>query len=160
MTASHIELTSRRRGLLTTGTVGVLFTAAYLWFSRDLPMGQIEQPGARVFPLVVGALLLVASIAVLWDGWRTPPDATTEWPAGAARKRLLLLVALLFLYFLALPWLGLLAASTLFCIGLVRLVSEQSWPRTVGLAFAMALALYLVFVVLLKVPLPKAQWLM
>ena len=78
-----------------------------------------------------------------------------DFPADADRNRLLSLVGLMFGYFLAIPWLGQTISCTLFCILLMRVLSDLSWQRIVVYSLAMSIALYVVFVFLLKVPMPR-----
>lgn len=79
-----------------------------------------------------------------------------EFPAGADRKRLLGLLGLLLGYFLALPWVGQFIGSTLFCILLMRVLSDLGWTRIVAYSLALAIALQVAFVIVLKVPLPRS----
>jgi hypothetical protein len=65
------------------------------------------------------------------------------------------MIGLLAAYYFALPWLGQMVSSTLFCVLLMRVLSTISWPRIVAYSLAVSIALYLVFVHLLKVPMPR-----
>ncbi|MFH0882820.1 MAG: tripartite tricarboxylate transporter TctB family protein, partial [bacterium] len=58
-------------------------------------------------------------------------------------------------YILLLPWLGQLICSILFCILLLRVLSTLSWLRIVLYSLAISLTLYVAFIVLLKVPMPR-----
>jgi putative tricarboxylic transport membrane protein len=145
----------KRKAYLAVGGIGLLLAAGYLGMAIQLPFGQLDQPGAGVFPIVIGALLMLASLATVGEGWRMERTEQVELPGGEDRKRLLSLIALLFGYFLALPWLGQIISSTLFCVLLVRLLSELTWWRVVAYSLLMSIAVYAVFVYLLKVPMPR-----
>ena len=145
----------KRGAYLATGAIGVALAAGYLALARRLPMGEMDQPGAGVFPVIVGILVLLASLAVLWEGWRMPADATVEMPAGADAGRVACLLGLIVGYVVLLPWLGQLVGSFLFCLLLVRLLSGQGWVRAAIPAAAIAAAAYLVFVRLLQVQMPR-----
>ncbi|HEY9281013.1 MAG TPA: tripartite tricarboxylate transporter TctB family protein [Eoetvoesiella sp.] len=144
----------KRKGYLALGGIGAFFAAGYLGLSLQLPAGQLDQPGAAVFPVIAGILLLLASLAAMWEGWKMEHTEKTTFPKGADLIRLLSLIALLLGYFLILPWLGQLISSTLFCIALMRVLSTLSWPRIAAYSLIMAGALYAVFIYLLKVPMP------
>jgi hypothetical protein len=144
----------KRKGYLVLGGIGAFLSAGYLGLAFDLPFGQIEQPGAAVFPVICGVLLLVGSLATVWEGWRMAPSEQVRMPAGADLKRLLSLVGLLLAYFLVLPWLGQLASSILFCFALMRVLSSLSVPRMAIYSVMIGGILYAVFVHLLKVPMP------
>jgi flagellar biosynthetic protein FliP len=57
-------------------------------------------------------------------------------------------------FLVTLPFLGLLIASTIFCVLLMRLLSDISWTLVVLISLAICTALYVVFVFALKVPMP------
>ncbi|HEX7128169.1 MAG TPA: tripartite tricarboxylate transporter TctB family protein [Thermodesulfobacteriota bacterium] len=133
----------------------MLLAAAYLGMALQMPFGRLSQPGAAVFPLIVGGLLVVGSLATIWEGWKTGPAERVEFPAGADRARLLGVVGLLLGYFVALPWLGQLLSSTLFCILLMRLLSSLAWPRVALYSILITGTLYAVFIHLLGVPMPR-----
>jgi len=146
---------SKRIGYFVTGAIGLLLSAAYLLLSRDYPFGSMDQPGARVWPTVVGLMMIVASLFVLWEAWWMQPTDQFELPAGAGAKRVALMIVLLVGYFAALEYVGQLISSAIFCVLFMRLASPLSWPRLIVASLALAGGLYLVFVVLLKIPLPK-----
>lgn len=152
MTGAAVQ---KRKGYLVIGGIGVVFAAAYLGMSLQLPLGQMQEPGAAVFPLIAGVLLLLGAVATLWEGWKMQGAEQVEFPAGADLKRLLCLVGLLLAYFIALPWLGQLIGSMLFCVLLMRVLSNLAWPRIVVYSAVMTAALYGVFIHLLKVPMPR-----
>lgn len=145
----------KRGGYLATGAIGAALSAGYLALAARLPLGAMDQPGAGVFPVVVGILVLLSSIAVVWEGWRMPADETVDMPAGADAARVLALLGLLVGYVLLLPWIGQLVGSFLFCLMVIRLLSRTPWPWLVVQAAAIAVAAELVFVRLLQVQMPR-----
>lgn len=152
-TAAH----SKRIGYFVTGAAGLALALIYLWLSTEYPFGRMDEPGARVWPTIVGCMVVLASLCVLWEGWRMSPSATFELPAGPGARRVALMIVLLVGYFAAMGQVGQLAASTMFCILFMRLVSPLSWPRVVVTSVVMSAALYLVFNVLLKIPMPAGR---
>lgn len=146
---------SRSQGYIGAGIVGILLSSGYLHMTLDLPMGEMDQPGAGVFPLLIAAILFVASLSAVLEGWRNRANSLTlELPKGNDRSRLLKLVGLLLIYFLAIPWAGFSLSSILFCMTLIRLISDLSWQRCVLYAFLMAVAIHFIFITILKVPMP------
>lgn len=150
-TATH----SKRVGYFVTGSIGLLLSAAYLFLSTDYPFGTLDQPGARVWPTVVGAMTMIASLFVLWEAWRMAPTEVFELPTRAGASRVAIMVVLLVAYFAAMPYLGQWIASAIFCLLFMRLVSPLSWPRLIAASLAISTALQLIFVVLLKIPMPR-----
>jgi hypothetical protein len=78
-----------------------------------------------------------------------------EIPTGAGRKRLLILIGAMFLYFIALSWLGFIISSVLFAVVLMRTLSDSGYTRILVYSLIMSFAIYGGFVYLLKVPMPR-----
>ena len=148
----------KRKGYLVMGGGGLLTAAVYLGLSFRLPFGEMDQPGAAIFPVLVGIVLVVASLTTLWEGWRMDRAEEVDLPGGADIRRLLILIGLLLGYFLALPWLGQIVSSLLFCMLLIRVLSHLGWTRIVAYSLTISISLYAVFVILLKVPMPRGIW--
>jgi len=145
----------KRKAYLWMGAAGVLFSACYLGMSLELPFGHLDQPGAGIFPVVAGVILLIASLITMREGWQFEPAARIELPGGQDLKRLVSLMLLLLGFFIMLPLLGLLISSLIFCILLMRVISDLGWLRIVAYSVVMCGALYGAFVFLLKVPMPR-----
>jgi len=148
----------KRKGYLAIGGLGTFFAAGYLGLSFQLPLGQMRQPGAALFPLMAGVLLLAGSLAAIREGWKMDRTDAAQFPVGADLARLLAVVALLLGYFVLLPWLGQLASSTLFCVLLMRTLSSLSWPRLILYSVIMTGTLYVAFIYVLKVPMPRGPF--
>jgi putative tricarboxylic transport membrane protein len=148
----------KRKGYLAIGGIGAFFAAGYLGLSAQLPLGKMRQPGAALFPLMAGLLLMAGSLAAIWEGWKMERAEQVEFPVGADLARLLAVVALLLGYFIALPWLGQLLSSTLFCVLLMRTLSSLSWPRLILYSVVMSGTLYVAFIYVLKVPMPRGAF--
>lgn len=146
---------SKRTGYIAIGGVGVALGAAYLGLAQELSVGTLDQPGAAVFPIAVGGLMILVSLASIWEGWKLDRSEQVEFPTGADLKRLLGLVVLLLGYFVALPWLGQLLASAVFGAMLIRLLSDGGWTRSIVSGTVMAVVLYAVFVAGFKVAMPQ-----
>lgn len=150
-----MHVISRSQGYLGAGIIGILLSAGYLHMTMDLPMGEMDQPGAGVFPVLVTGVLFIASISALWEGWqRRAESPALDLPRGSDAIRLIKMISLLLIYFLVIPWLGFLLSSILFCAILIRLLSTLSWTRCAIYALIMSGIVSLVFISLLKVPMP------
>lgn len=117
---------------------------------RELP-GQ--QFGSAFFPRIVGAALILtglAMVAIRSDGpWVRLPDllrGRARWQVAAA------LVAVIG-WVIVSPFLGFIAATTLLIWALILVAGGRVIPAALT-ALVMAGLLYLVFGVLLRVPLP------
>jgi putative tricarboxylic transport membrane protein len=146
---------SKRTAYLSTGGLGILLSAGYLALATQLPLGEMDAPGAGLFPVLVGAIMCFASLATVWEGWKTPRTDGIELPFGQDRTRLFKLIVLLALYFTAMPWLGYSLSSWAFALLLMRLLSTLSWWRCGAYAALMTGVIYFCFIYLLKVPMPS-----
>lgn len=145
---------SKKKSYIWTGLFGLLMSAGYLHLSLDLPMGALDEPGAGLFPILVSAIMAFASAAAMWEGYKAPISEAIEIPTGSEGLRLVKLVLLLSAYFVAIPWLGYSVSSLIFCILLIRLLSDTNWVRSILYSIIMTAAVYIVFIYLLKVPMP------
>jgi hypothetical protein len=145
---------SRSKGYIVVGAIGICLSVLYLALSFQMPMGRVRQPGAGVFPVISGFLLLLGSVSALWEGMKQRKSEQVELPAGSDLLRLLAVLGGVLGYLILLPVLGQLVSSTLFCIVLIRALSSLSIWRVVLYAVLMAGAAYLLFVRFLMLPMP------
>ena len=145
---------SRSKGYIVVGAIGICLSVLYLAVSFQMPMGRLRQPGAGVFPVISGFLLLLGSVSALWEGLKTRKIESVELPAGSDLRRLLVLVGGILGYLVLLPILGQLISSTIFCFVLIRVLSSLSIWRVALYALVMAGAAYLLFVRFLMLPMP------
>lgn len=150
-----MKTVSKTTGYLAIGGFGVLLTAGYLAMALQLPLGHWDRPGAAVFPIMVATVFGAASLATMWEGWQTDQAERVEVPSGKGLGRILGLLGALLGYYLLLPGLGQLIAGFVFCLALMRLLSDHSWIRIGVSAAIVSLAVYVVFIHFLKVPMPR-----
>lgn len=145
---------SRSKGYIVVGAIGICLSVLYLALSFQMPMGRVRQPGAGVFPVISGFLLLLGSVSALWEGMKQRNSEKVELPAGSDLLRLLAVLGGVLGYLILLPVLGQLISSTLFCFVLIRALSSLSIWRVMLYAVLMAGAAYLLFVRILMLPMP------
>ncbi len=146
----------RARGRIIAGIAGLLLVAVYsVEMLKTLSFGVLARPGAAIFPAMAAVLMALASLGVILEQLRAPVDETRlELPRGAALGRLLAAAAGLAAYVLLAPFLGHGVAGLVLAVVLVRVLQPGSWMRTVVTAAAIAASIYVLFVLLLGVPLP------
>jgi len=90
------------RPVLGIGIAGVVLGAGYLVQARQYPLGSPAAPGPGVFPLVVGALMVVGGLGTAIGALRRPAARPVGWPRGPALQRITLLgaAAVVFVVFL------------------------------------------------------------
>ncbi|MHA6627500.1 tripartite tricarboxylate transporter TctB family protein [Pseudonocardia sichuanensis] len=155
---------TRRRGGLPSAfpVVAGLWTATVLWQAATLWTGSTDTSadlGPAFLPLVLGTVVLVLlAIDAIRQTRRPHPEEVPAAPTGpGARLRrwseppMHRFVALAVVAALLGPWIGL-AAVPLLILCCLRVVERRSWTRAVLTTALLTAGLYVVFVVLLQVP--------
>jgi putative tricarboxylic transport membrane protein len=135
---------------------GALFVvgsgAAYL--AIEMGYGSVRFPGPGFLPFWIAGLL--ALTAGLYCLARLGPDAVPRqlWERAAWRRPGLSAIIML-LFTLLMGWLGFFASTFLLFLAWLIVVEQERW-LTIGAVSALGtLGAYILFAVLLKVPLPK-----
>lgn len=158
--------------------------AAVLLDSRGYPPSLAEgAPGPAFFPRLLAALLIASAVWLAIRAWRGArgggsggaKDSGSDAESGTGRSRgnassdsapgartgsraqrlgLWIAVAWIAAFLLAWPRLGTVLSVPLLVVGLMWLTGERSWRTLVSVPLAFAGFIYLVFMVLLGVPLP------
>lgn len=114
-----------------------------------------DGPESGYFPFHIGLILCIASVAVLLKslfGKQRNREIFVSW----ARFRLVLMVLVpTALYVLAIQFLGIYLASTLFIAAFMRLLGKISWIKTVLISVGVNVLLFWMFEIQFMVPLPK-----
>ncbi len=134
------------------GTAILLFGGIYLLEGIRIPPAAIGDPlGPRVFPTVLGGVMLVCGGALLLR-----PAA----PHGAATLTrrffgpVLLLCGLLVAYALSLSWIGYPVATCVFMVIAAGMMGERSLIRSLAIALTFSVGMYVLFTRFLLIPLP------
>lgn len=127
--------------------------AAVLLDSRGYPPSLTEgAPGPAFFPRLLAALLIASAAWLAIRAWRKGLGAeasTRIQPLGVW-----IAVTWIAAFLLVWPLLGTVLSVPLLVVGLMWLTGERSWRTLVSVPLAFAGFIYLVFMVLLGVPLP------
>jgi putative tricarboxylic transport membrane protein len=154
----HMRLTRAQAGPFVVGALGIALGLAYLSIALGFPRGTLAQPGPGTYALIVGALMVVAAIGVSAEALLGKLMEEVRWPLGWARWRVVFTVLSIAAYVLLVPYLGHLVMSSLVMLAILHLMELPSWPLKIGLALAIGIGSYAIFVVLLGVPLPAGPW--
>jgi hypothetical protein len=139
-------------------------TAAFLLaFSVAFAAGALKYyawwgeggPGPAFMPVWLGVVMAGLSILMLI---RRPRGSGDPWlPEGEARNRVLVVLAVTAAFIALLKVLGMVVATVLFMLILVRYLGRHPWWVTIAVALAAAGFNWLVFVRWLHVPLPEGK---
>jgi putative tricarboxylic transport membrane protein len=129
--------------------------------AAQLPMGSVRLPGAGAFPIVIGIALMMLAVTLAFQTMltRTPAPSSDEIdeaePWGSARVALV--CGLIAAFVLLLPLAGFLLAGVLLMVALYVTGAGRLGVAPVVAGVVTALAAYVLFVLILGVPLPGSS---
>jgi putative tricarboxylic transport membrane protein len=124
----------------------------YAWHA--LKLGSIHVPDAGFLPFLCGAGLAVLGVVwILILQWKKE-----QGDEGTAEKRLwhrpLLSLLLMLLYGWAIEAVGYITSTLIFTVAWQQIIEREKWFKTMLISLLGTLAMYALFVYLLKVPVP------
>ena len=133
--------------------IGILLT---LWSTR-YEFGSIIQLGPGFLPLTLGILLIFLSILLLGQAFKSSLNVQTVTAPSVrgAWKKVVYAVLILLLATFMFEKIGYLLTLFLMIILLMWGAALRTWKTILLVAFISAIGVYLVFVLLLKQPLPR-----
>lgn len=141
-------------GDAASGLLAALLGAAVVFEARTFPPMPGQPVGPSLFPLLIGAWLIVSGAALILATLRARAGgAEIPLPARRATLNLALVLAGLLFYALAVNRLGFLLTATMF-LSLLFFVFGIRRARILPLAIVVTLAVHYAFYTLLRVPLP------
>jgi putative tricarboxylic transport membrane protein len=114
-----------------------------------------DGPESGYFPFRIGAILCLASLAVVFRslfGKQRRHESFVSWERF---KPVLLVLLPTAAYVLAIQFLGIYVASTLFIGAFMRVMDKSRWWKTVLVSLGVNVLLFWMFEMQFKVPLPK-----
>lgn len=152
-------LDAKRRGRLMIGSAGVVLGLAFLVASRDYALGTAGQPGAGVFPLIVGIGFVAVSVLTCMEALFTKAvTGTVEWPTRDRWWVMAAFALCMVAYVVLLPYLGQYICSVLFMTASLRILGRRPWPACLLGGVASGLTLSYVFINLLSAVLPTGPF--
>jgi putative tricarboxylic transport membrane protein len=124
----------------------------YAW--HTLKLGSIHVPDAGFLPFLCGAGLAVLGIVwILILQWKKE-----QGDESTAEKRLwqrpLLSLVLMVLYGWTMETVGYITSTLIFMVAWQQIIEHEKWFKTMVISLLGTLAMYALFVYLLKVPIP------
>jgi putative tricarboxylic transport membrane protein len=137
----------------------VLLVAAaiYLTLALRLPFGAAARPGAGFYPVIVAVFAVVVALAATASAYRSAPGTGTVVLGADARRRVVISVVALIVFCLVLPWIGYPAAALAFVTVVLRYLGAR-WTTALLTGVLSSAGSYVLFDVLLDVPLPRGPW--
>jgi len=139
----------------------IVVAAIYLHADAGLRTANIGDPlGPKAFPALVGGGLILSALLLLLETWskRRALEDTRVEPRSKDEKHLILIMLAMVvwsgLYYFVFEMLGYLIATPLFLLGLLSYFNKSRHVTNLLVALGFTAAVYLLFSILLGVPLP------
>lgn len=133
----------------------LLFSVVVSREAFRLPMGEMKDPGAGFFPLLVALVLGLLAVIAVFHAFREQAGA----PEAKSRERfrwwnLVVILAALIAYALTLETAGFLINTFWFMLLLLKVIEPQGWPKALLASLITAVVSELFFNVLLGAQIP------
>ncbi|WP_134681484.1 tripartite tricarboxylate transporter TctB family protein [Paracoccus ravus] len=113
----------------------------------------LSSPGA--VPMLTTAVMVLAAGRILWEVLRKPVATDQSFIRDILPMPIVVTIAMVALYALALSRLGFIPTSVLFLIVMVRYLSRRGWGFCIGVAVGTVALIYLVFRLIFSVLMPQ-----
>jgi putative tricarboxylic transport membrane protein len=153
---------------IASSLVLILFSLTFLIYTTRYPLDNWENPGPAVFPLLLGAVLLLLASWQLLRAFRAPKGPSRvrgKEPTMTAIKafflenrgeaKVLIMTALMVSYLFMMQWIGFFVSTFLLVILSSRLMEAKDWVRPIALSAGVCLFCYVLFVVWIKLSFPR-----
>ena len=143
---------TRKITILTCLSIGVV----YLLMGLRYPVGTTANPGPGLYPLFVGGLLLVSSVAGGLEVFRANArqrESTPLW--GKHAWRLVTIVLTMSVYIIILPYAGHMFGGIIVTFAALQVVGGIKWYTKLILTLLIPVGSFLLFDTILGVSLPK-----
>jgi hypothetical protein len=134
------------------GAAFVIFGAAIIALSGDLPVGQLSMPGSGFLPMIVASLTIVFGLILIVRAKESGPFSELGWGDG---KHALMVTAITAAAIALYEHLGFFFTMLLMMIALLIVIERRNPIRAVIYCIAIVLFTYVSFVYGLKTPLPE-----
>lgn len=158
----HKQVEARSGGTshnaVDAGAAIVIFAIGVVMMIDNYKIGAgwaSDGPEAGYFPLRIGAILCIASLVVLFRCVFGKHKNDSAFVSMERFKPVLLVLFPTIAYVLAIQFLGIYVASTLFIAAFMRVMDKSSWLKTLLVSICVSGLLFWLFEIQFMVPLPK-----
>lgn len=147
-----MKIADRVGGLLLLAFAGYIFV-------NSLSLGYVTAgiPGAGFLPLWAGVILGISAIMILVKSWKKPLSGPLIANRALLWRTVIFGLAMVAMVFL-LPYLGMVLALALFMLFSVPFLGARHPLKIAASVILVPLFVYVLFQLILKVPLPVGPW--
>lgn len=135
---------------LLGGIVPLLIGIVFLISSWQLPFGQLVSPGPGLWPAILSVVLIIVSFLLLITGYKKE----NYKKFSPEVKKVLYGIISIALFILLFETLGLEICCLLLLIYWIRFLGKESWKTAIMYSGTITISVYVVFVILLEIPIP------
>ncbi|MEW6721172.1 MAG: tripartite tricarboxylate transporter TctB family protein [Thermodesulfobacteriota bacterium] len=135
--------------------LAILFGAAVVSYTiATLQVGSVRKPGPGMFPAVCGAGIVAVAGFWLAGSLKRKAGSSPFWTKGSWKVPLIA-VFLMLVYTATMERLGYTLSTLVFLVVWQSLIEREPWVKTMIVSALACLFMYLIFVYLLRVSVPK-----
>lgn len=143
---------------LAVSAVLILCGVAALVSVRQMRVGFVAEFQPRLFPAVIGLLLIVVGALAAVSAWRSPPRVLAEWPAPDRAKRIAVILVSVAAYVAVINLVGMPLATFMVVSFEVWYLGSYRWYVPIAVGLCAAAILYFVFMVGLGLTFPASPF--
>ncbi|MEW6718841.1 MAG: tripartite tricarboxylate transporter TctB family protein [Thermodesulfobacteriota bacterium] len=132
-----------------------LLSVAYLYFVWRMDVGNLLEPGPGFMPAVVGSMALVASFLIFLGTLKGKAEKDGEKVPAEGMWRFAACVAAIAVFIPLFTVLGSLISIFIIVFLMNKILGAKGWVQPLVLALACSAVTYVLFVLMLDVPLPR-----
>jgi hypothetical protein len=149
---------------IVSSLVLTLFGVGFLVYDTGYPLDNWANPGAAVFPLLVGSVLVILSVWQFVRSYREPNHPGGEVKVRSVKEffrthkgeaKVLFMIAVFIVYLMMVKWVGFFVSNFLFVAISSRLMEARRWKGPIALSLGVNLFCYFLFEVWLKLSFPR-----
>jgi len=137
------------------GAAFILFGAAIIALSGDLPVGHLSMPGSGFLPMIVAVLTMIFGLALVLRGKESAPFSDVDWEDGKHAAMVTVITAAATVLY---TYLGFIITMVLMMVALLIVIERRNPLYAGGYSICIVLVTYASFEWILKTPLPESPF--
>lgn len=139
---------------MIVAVLSLICGTAIICMSLTFPKGTDGVPGPGIFPIIIGAMMIVSAVLLIIRTTLTKKEGNGSLAMlSPEKKRVYLTMLVLVVYFILLPYIGFCVSSFIMLLLLIKWYSRKSILKSIILAAVITAIVYLLFSMVLNVPL-------